>query len=340
MLKKSLVAVTATAALLSATNAFAWKQTVHKEIVIDAVHYMQAHPDTTQFNRLKAAANAAGYTIDQFADALGQGAYDVDDFQDTYICGAITGDCQYAPVWSLASPIVKYTSYWHFENHTRGRDVHGNPYGGYDYSKLTVWGAVDDLAASWLWGDYLDDGKGGMHGWWWADNSKYDSYGKTEAHYRQGTYSTKDMYKDFQNMPFQPISNLAEYWYTQFVAHPNVQLLGFVLHSTDLGVAQHVWVTSALNHSGYESWVQDYYYKANLNDFNRVTQAFKDLTPIPAGATDIRPLLHQLGQHSYENGGIVLSSTDYNDRLQVASDAIAHSIATVVLILNHAASQF
>lgn len=59
-----------------------------------------------------------------------------------------------------ASSIVKYTTYWHFQNHTAGRDVHGNPFGGYNYAKLAVAGDIDNLAASWLYGDYLDDGAG------------------------------------------------------------------------------------------------------------------------------------------------------------------------------------
>jgi hypothetical protein len=62
------------------------------------------------------------HDIDQFANTLGQGAYDVDDFMDTYLCGATTGSCQLAPVWGLGAGIVKYTSYWHFhESHSRLR---------------------------------------------------------------------------------------------------------------------------------------------------------------------------------------------------------------------------
>ena len=61
---------------------------------------------------------------------------------------------------SLGASIVKYTSYWHFQNHTQGPDEHGNDFGGYNYDKLTVWGTIDTMAASWLYGDYLDDGAG------------------------------------------------------------------------------------------------------------------------------------------------------------------------------------
>ncbi|MFE8069844.1 hypothetical protein QQM79_02195 [Marinobacteraceae bacterium S3BR75-40.1] len=322
-----------------ANDALAWKQPTHKRIVIDAVNYMQAHPDSTAYNKLKAVANASGYSISQFADVLGQGAYDVDDFEDTFICGAITGDCQTAPVWGLGSSIVKYTSYWHFQNHTRGTDAHGNDFGGYDYDKLTVWGDIDDMAAAWLYNDHLDDGHGGMDGWF-GDGSKYDTYHVTEAHYRQGSYSRKSQYEDFQDMPFQPIDNLGNYWYQAFLANPTAQSLGFVLHTTDLLQPHHTWTTSALNHSGWEGWVQDYYDSEDLNDFALVEQAMSDFTPLAPGQTDIRPLLTQGGTYSYSLGGIVLSSTNHDDRVQVARQMVPHAIAMVVHVLNQAANRF
>jgi hypothetical protein len=146
------------------TQAQAFSQETHKRIAIDAVNYMKANPSTTNYAKLLAGATKAGITIDQMAATLGQGAYDVDDFLDTYLCGATTGSCQIAPVWGAGAGIVKYTSYWHFQNHTQGSDVHGNDLGGYNYQKLTVWGAIDNMAATWLVGDYLDDGKGGLKG--------------------------------------------------------------------------------------------------------------------------------------------------------------------------------
>ena len=108
-----------------AVDAQAFSQETHKRIAIDAVNYMKANPTTTNYAKLLNGATKAGLTIDQFAAALGQGAYDVDDFMDTYLCGATTGSCQIAPVWGLGAGIVKYTSYWHFQNHTQGADAHG-----------------------------------------------------------------------------------------------------------------------------------------------------------------------------------------------------------------------
>ena len=338
-MKKSLLAIAASAALFSAGQAQAFLQDTHKRIAQDAVAYMQANPTTTNYAQLEAAVTAAGYTMAQFAEVIGQGAYDVDDFQDTYLCGAVTGDCVYAPVFNAGASLVNYTSYWHFQNHTRGSDVHGNDLGGYNYDLLTVWGDIDNLAATWLVGDYMDDGSGGMTGWWWADDSQYNTYGVTEANYRQGSYSSKSMYDDFEEMPFQPIDNLANYWYNQFLARPTAQTLGFTLHSTDLLQPHHVWTTSALNHSGWEGWVADHYDSLNLNDFNSVDAALANFSPLNPGSNDIRPLLTQGGAIAYSNGGIVLSSTDHNDRAQVARVVIPHAIAMVVHVLNHAAER-
>lgn len=332
------------ALMCCATSAFAFKSWTHKQIVLDAVTYMQQHPATTNYEQLNQGALAAGYTMDQFAHVLAEGAAAPDYFEDTYFCGAITGDCVQAPVWGAGSFIITYTAYWHFRNYTQGPDVHGNPLGGYNYDKLTVWGAIDNMAATWLKGDSLDDGPGGMTGWctWWDcwEDSEYDSYGKTEAHYRQGTYSTKAMYDDFETMPFQPITNLAQYWFEQFLAHPTVQSLGFALHSTDLLQPHHTWTTSSLNHAGWESWVDDHYFSDDLNDPTLVTAALNDFTPLAPNATDIRPLLGQGGQISYSQGGIVLYSTSDTDRKHVGKIVVPHAIAMVVHVLNRAALRF
>jgi len=328
------------AVALTAVEAQAFSQDTHRRIVVDAVNYMKANPTTTNYAKLQKGARAAKMTMDQFALALGQGAYDVDDFADTYICGATTGDCQQAPVWGAGSGIVKYTSYFHFQNQTQGADEHGNDFGGYNYAKLTVWGDIDNMAATWLYGDYMDDGYGGLSGWWWADNSKYNTYGITESHYRLGGYSATWMYDDFEDMPFQPIDNLGQYWFQQFLIKPTAQTLGFVLHTTDLLQPHHVWTTSALNHSGWESWVADYYDSEGLANPALVTAALNDLTPVGATATDIRPLLTQGGAIAYSQGGIVLSSTDHNDRRNVGRIVVPHAIAMVVRVLDRAANRF
>ena len=321
------------------TNTFAFKQETHKRIVIDAIAYMKAHPDTTAYNKLVQVAQAAGISVEEFANRLGQGAYDVDDFADTFICGAITGDCVQAPLWGVAESIVKYTSYWHFQNHTRGVDAHGNDFGGYNYDLLTVWGDVDNMAATWLRGDHLDDGKGGQKGWF-GEDSEYKTYQITEANYRQGSYSSYNMYKDFEKMPFQPLDNLAQYWYSKFWEQPNIQSLGFVLHATDLLQPHHTWTTSAKNHAGWEAWVKDYYDSEQLNDFNKVTAALNTFTALDSGSSEIRGLLTQGGAFSYSQGGAVLHSTSHSDRVQVANQVVPHAIAMTVHLLNHAMTRF
>jgi len=337
-MKSGLLATSLAVALVVSAPAHAWKQETHRRIVHDAVAFMKNNPSTTNYAKLEAGVTRAGYTMEQFTQALGQGAYDVDDFADTYLCGATTGSCVMAPLWGLASGIANYTSYWHFQNHTSGRDVHGNGFGGYNYAKLANRGDVDKLAAAWLVGDYLDDGSGGLKGWF-GDSSKYNTFAVTEARYRHGTYSTAQQYADFESMPFQPIDNLGQYWFQQFLARPTAQSLGFVLHTTDIVQPHHTWSTSGNGHSGWEQWVADYYDSEQLNDSVLVRGALPTFTPVAAGATDIRPLLTQGGTYSYANGGIVLSSTDHADRRTVARKMIPHSIAMVVHVLNRAADR-
>jgi hypothetical protein len=339
---KKLLTIAAAAIGLSmgvTTDANAFWSGTHSRIVLDAIAYMKANPTTTNYAKFAAGAAKAGYTVDQFATVLSTAAADVDNFNDTYICGAVTGDCEVAPVWGLGSGIINYTCYWHFQNHTQGSDVHGNQYGGYNYAKLTVWGDVDNMAASWLYGDYLDDGKGGNSAWL-HDGTKYDSYHLTEAHYRLGGTSNAGQYSSWQKAPFQPIDNLAEYWFQQFLAQPTAQSLGFALHSTDLLQPHHVWTTSALNHYSWESWVDSNYNTLNLDDPALVKTALNDFTPLSPTATDIRPLLTHGGDIAYSQGGAVLSATDDATRTRVAKIVIPHAIAMVVDVLNRASERF
>jgi len=324
--------------LLASAPAHAFLQETHRRIVLDAVAYMQAHPATTNYQKLVAGAARAGYSIDEFAAMLGQGAYDVDSFSDTYICGAITGDCEKAPLWGLGTAIARYSSFWHFEDHSHGSDAHGNPYGGYNYSRVPVMGDVDTLAAGWLWNDHLDDGRGGMHGLL-GDGTKYDTYHRTEANYRQGSSSSPSQYADYQNFPFQPISNLGQYWFGQFLQMPTAQTLGFVLHTTDLLVPQHTWNTLGNNHSGFEEWVLDYFDSERLDDFTLVDAALNDLPPLPPAATEVRGLMHTAAAYSYANGALVLSSTDQADRVAVARRIVPHATALVVRLLDRGAER-
>ena len=283
----------------------------HRQMVLDAVSYMSRHPDTTNYQRLAAAANAAGYSVSQFATVLADSARDVDNFHDTYICGAITGDCVRAPVYSLGDEWVNYSAWNHFQNHPAGPDVHGNDIGGYNYGKLHYVGTEDELAAGWMWNDHLDDGRGGMTGWcsWWScwEDSEYNSYGITQTRYALGGYMRKSQYEDF-------------------------------LHATDLLQPHHTWGPIGLGHSDWEGFVQDYY--QNYNSDSRVTWALGSYTPIPSGSTEIRPLLTEGGTLSYNIGGCVVGSESYSCRDAVAQWVVPHGIALVVHVLNHAADRF
>lgn len=328
----------AVAVLVSCTSAQAFLPETHRRIVIDAVNFMRGNPSITNYQKLHKGAQQAGYTIDQFAQALGQGAHDVDFFNDTFICGAITGDCVKAPAWGVGSAIARYTSFWHFQDHAHGPDVHGNRFGGYNYSRIAIKGTVDELAAGWLWNDYLDDGAGGSKGAL-GDASRYNSYGITERNYRLDGYSTRAMYSDYQNFPFQPITNLAQYWFTQFLQRPTAQSLGFVLHGTDVAVPQHTWNTLGNNHSGWECWVQSYYDIEQLNAFYLIAAALKDMDALSPGAGDIRPLLYQVGNYAYSKGALMLSSTGHADRVVAGRKLVPHATAMVVHLLNRAAER-
>lgn len=331
--------IAGTLLLACSINSHAFSQETHKRIVIDAVEYMKRNAQTTQYNKLKLWADNLNTTPSALANLMGQAAYDVDDFEDTFLCGAITGSCVQAPIWGAAESIVKYTSYWHFQNHSQGHDEHGNDFGGYNYDKLTVWGAIDTMAATWLKGDYLDDGQGGETGWFNVDKTKFNSYNVTEANYRIESQSHYEMYDDFEKAPFQPIDNLGQYWYQSFIESKNPQILGFVFHTTDLLQPHHTWTTSDLNHSGWETWVKDYYDEEALNNFDLVKNALDNFTPLDINQHDVRPLLTQGGAFSYAQGGIVLNSTDHYDRLNTAQQVIPSAIAMVVHILNHAMEQ-
>lgn len=72
------------ALLFTAGHSAAFSQETHKRIVIDAVNYMAKNPTTTRYAKLQAYAQANGMSVSQLANVLGQAAFDVDDFEDTF----------------------------------------------------------------------------------------------------------------------------------------------------------------------------------------------------------------------------------------------------------------
>ena len=313
---KNALMVFAPAFLLFGAEAHAWSQETHKRIVADALKYMNSSSATADMKRAAQFYSQAAGSQANAAEILGQAAYDVDDFRDTRLGGWWVG-YEYAPVGNLASSLVNYTSYWHFLNLTRGTDVHGNDHGGYDYRYHTVdgsWSDVDWYAMVYLYNRDLNQ----------------EDYNTTEAHYRQGSYSNRDKhYADYQEMAFQPIDNLAKYWFDQFKQSPSLQTIGFSLHATgDAAQPHHVYVTSANNHSGWETWVRDYYDTENFGDMN----AFANIVGQYNSQHDIRSLITQVAERAYQFPE-PLYATDYATRKRVAKEMIPHAIATTVAVL-------
>ena len=202
-----------------ASQANAWSQPTHKNIVKDALAFMNSSYATEEMRQAYRFYVSAAGSEAQAGEILGQAAFDVDDFKDTRLGGWWVG-YEHAPLWGAASGIVNYTSYWHFLNLARDGDSHGNPHGGYDYRYHKVDGGIADV--DWYAMVYL-----------YNRELKREDFDTTEAHYRQGTRSDwQEHYGDFQTAAFQPIDNLATYWFEQFRAAPSLQTIGYALHAT------------------------------------------------------------------------------------------------------------
>ncbi|WP_208538438.1 hypothetical protein [Pseudomonas aeruginosa] len=166
---------------------------------------------------------------------------------------------------------------------------------------------------------------------------KREDFDTTEAHYRQGTRSDwQEHYGDFQTAAFQPIDNLATYWFEQFRAAPSLQTIGYALHATgDVAQPHHVWITSANGHSSWEGWVDDHYASEKLNDPAAVANLVGRYDP----SKSIRDLLTQTGQVAYARPE-PLYDTSYETRLRVAKELIPESIALTVTVLTKGANSF
>lgn len=306
-----------------ASQANAWSQPTHKNIV-------KGRPGLHEL-LLRHRGDASGLPVlreRRRQRGAGRGdprpaAFDVDDFKDTRLGGWWVG-YEHAPLWGAASGIVNYTSYWHFLNLARDGDSHGNPHGGYDYRYHKVDGGIADV--DWYAMVYL-----------YNRELKREDFDTTEAHYRQGTRSDwQEHYGDFQTAAFQPIDNLATYWFEQFRAAPSLQTIGYALHATgDVAQPHHVWITSANGHSSWEGWVDDHYASEKLNDPAAVANLVGRYDP----SKSIRDLLTQTGQVAYARPE-PLYDTSYETRLRVAKELIPESIALTVTVLTKGANSF
>ena len=322
---KSLIPLTAGLGLLLATTqASAWSQPTHKNIVKDALAFMNSSYATAEMKRAYQFYVGAAGSEARAGEILGQAAYDVDDFKDTRLGGWWVG-YEHAPVYGAAASLVNYTSYWHFINMSRQGDAHGNDHGGYDYRYRKVdgsWsGDVDWYAMVYLYNREL----------------KKSDFDTTEAHYRQGSYSNwQEHYGDFQKAAFQPIDILAKYWFDQFKNAPSLQTIGYALHATgDVAQPHHAWVTSGNGHSGWEGWVDDHYTREGLNNPVEVANRVGRYNP----QHSVRDLLTQTAQIAYQRPE-PLYDTSYNTRLRVAKELIPESIALTVSVLTKGANTF
>ena len=135
---------------------------------------------------------------------------------------------------------------------------------------------------------------------------------------------------------FQPIDNLAKYWFDQFKVAPSLQTIGFALHATgDVAQPHHTWVTSANGHSSWEGWVDDHYASEQLNN----PVAVANLVSQYDARKPVRDLLTQTAQVSYQHPE-PLYDNSYNTRLRVAKELIPESIALTATVLTKGANHF
>lgn len=325
MKKTTSVLLAGLVSLTCVESALAWKQPTHKQEIIDALAYMGSEYATADQRRAYDfyVASADGDS-DYAADALGQACYDVDDFKDVHLGSWWRGYWD-SPLFGMTHSIVGYNAYHHFVTMSRGTDAHGNDHGGYNFRHRTPNGSlgkgeffdVDQLAAYYLWNTQL----------------KKSDFNTTEANYRQGSYSSYGKhYDDFQDIPWQPSTNAATYWFKEFLDQPTFQTVGYSLHFlTDAGQVHHTMSTSANHHSGWEGWVQDYYFEENMADIAAINEAVGHFNPNDS----VQSIITQLAQEAYSHPE-PLYATDHATRLSVAKVMIPETIGASVVLLTKA----
>ncbi|MBT4836345.1 MAG: hypothetical protein HON94_03260 [Methylococcales bacterium] len=309
---------------INSSQIHAWSQPIHKRIVIDALSFMNSSYASEDEKLAYAFYVKAAGSEENAGEILGQAAYDVDEFKDTRL-GEWWRPYERAPIGGLGGFIVQYTSYWHFLNMTRGEDAHGNDHGGYDYRYHTKdprwWANIDTYAKYYLYNLQLHE----------------KDFNSTEAHYRQGSHSTIGKhYEDFQNIAWQPIDNLAKYWYDQFILDPSLEMIGFTLHAVgDVAQPHHVWVSSSNSHAGWEGWIEDYYDEYQLSAHEKVSKIIGEYdTEWP-----VRDILTHTAGIAYEHPE-VLYNRDTKTRVAASNILIPHAVASAVTVLTKGALYF
>lgn len=305
-----------------ASQANAWSQPTHKNIVKDALAFMNSSYATEEMRQAYRFYVSAAGSEAQAGEILGQAAFDVDDFKDTRLGGWWVG-YEHAPLWGAASGIVNYTSYWHFLNLARDGDSHGNPHGGYDYRYHKVDGGIADV--DWYAMVYL-----------YNRELKREDFDTTEAHYRQAPARTGRSTTATSRPPPSSRSTTSPPTGSSSSA-PHLRCRPSAMPCTPPATwpSRTMWITSANGHSSWEGWVDDHYASEKLNDPAAVANLVGRYDP----SKSIRDLLTQTGQVAYARPE-PLYDTSYETRLRVAKELIPESIALTVTVLTKGANSF
>ena len=96
-MKKPALLLAGLALAVTAGQAAAWSQPTHKNIVKDALAFMNSPSATEEMRRAYQFYVGAAGSEAKAGEVLGQAAYDVDDFKDTRLGGWWVG-YEHAPV--------------------------------------------------------------------------------------------------------------------------------------------------------------------------------------------------------------------------------------------------
>ena len=310
------------------TTVHAWKEPTHSRIVRDALAYMGSENASAEQKRAYNIYVAAAGSEKIAAKALEDAVAIVDEFHDTNLGSWWTG-YNYQPgkysVGGIALALydleVNYTSYWHYIDFKSEGDIHGNKHGGY-YSPKTLSGSLEDRVAAL----YLSPYK-----------LKKSDYYTTEAHYRQGSSSSyKRDYQNFDEMPFQPVSHLGMYWFSEFKKYPTYAVIGHSLHAIgDAAQPHHVYVSIGHEHAGWEAWVEANYEEMRFYNESKVSSEVAKYN----ARDSFSDITLQTGEQAYSHPE-VLSNLSTSVRRAAAEELIPVAIAASVTVLTKGINHF
>lgn len=273
--------------------AMAHNPAVHARIVRDAIQYIKEHGTWVQRQALDRLIAVTGGRV-LLVDALANAAYATDFFEDLYYyANARAIVTAGGLLWDVEQSFAVYdddylTRLQHFVNVDRVPDVWAAAE-GYYYQHSSKQGLDRKAFSSWrvLWGDVE------VHNAASLALSRYQAFwkGSLDAWNRNWTYQYSgvggDDDWDIENTKFAPVTAMASYWFTRFLAFPEVparvnlprldvsgggfrvvpterirgaELLGPVLHAVaDGSVFHHAIGTIDLGHTDYEDDFEELY---------------------------------------------------------------------------------